>query len=187
MEVFMIRGRITYFVAFAAIVSSLIISGCVSAPPPATPTPTATPIPTTPMPTPTPTPTPGYSVEVLSAPATAAAGQSFMVSWRVNSPGQKTINHTAVHYGPDSKSEPLTLTSYPMLTTVQKGTIPADFSANITISKTGTIYFRAHAIIDGTNYWSDEKTITLTVSTNISIKATPTATATTSGYGGYGY
>jgi hypothetical protein len=184
----MIRGGITYYVAFAAIVSSLVISGCMSTPPQATPVPTetpATPVPTASMPTPT--PTPGYSVEVLSAPATAAAGQSFMVSWRVNSPVQKNINHTAVHYGPDSKSVNLTLSSYPSLTTVQKGTIPADFSANITIGKTGIFYFRAHAIIDGTNYWSDEKTINITIPSTVSIQVTPTATATSSGYGGYGY
>ncbi|MCZ7392258.1 MAG: hypothetical protein O8C56_02870, partial [Candidatus Methanoperedens sp.] len=73
-----------------------------------TATPLATPIVTKPMPTPTP-PITGYTVEFLSAPATAVSGQSFMVSWRVNSPVQENINHTAVHYGPDSKSEPLTL------------------------------------------------------------------------------
>jgi len=172
----MIRGRIIYVLALIAIVSSLIISGCVTAPPEAAPTPTATPVTATPMPTPTP------SVEVLKSPATAAASKSFEVSWRVNSPEQKNIQHTAVHYGPDSKSEPLTLTSYPSLTTVQSGAIPADFSANITIGKTGIIYFRAHAIIDGTNYWSEEKMITITVPTNVSTTAvqTPTATATTS-------
>lgn len=38
----MITGRMVYYIAFVAIVSSLIISGCVSAPPPATPTPTTT-------------------------------------------------------------------------------------------------------------------------------------------------
>ena len=177
----MIRGRIIHVVALIAIVSSLIISGCVTAPPEATPTPTAAPAGT---PMPTPTPTPGYSVEVLNAPSTAAASQGFVVSWRVNSPVQKNIQHTAVHYGSESKSEPLTLASYPSLTTAQSGAIPADFSANITIGKTGIIYFRAHAIIDGTSYWSDEKTITVTVPTNVSTTAvqTPTATATTSGY-----
>jgi hypothetical protein len=176
----MIRGRI-YVVALIAIVSSLIISGCVTAPPQVTPTPTATPVPITPV------PTPGFGVEVLKAPATAVAGKSFEVSWRVNSPGQKNIPHTAIHYGPDSKSEPLTLTSYPSLTTPQSGAIPADFKANITIGKTGIIYFRAHAIIDGTNYWSDEKIITITASANASTTAaqTPTAMATTSGRYGY--
>lgn len=134
---------------------------------------------------PTPATTPETSVVVLTAPTAAVAGQSFVVSWRVNSPVQVNISHTAVHYGPDSKSEPLTLQSYPSLTTPQGGIIPADFSANITIGKTGIIYFRAHAIINGTNYWGDEQMITITAPMNVSIKVTPTATATTSG--GYGY
>ncbi len=187
----MIRGRVS--LALIAMVSSLIISGCMSTPPQATPTPTAmptaTPVPTTSMPTPVPTiPTPPavYFVEIVNAPATAAAGQSFTVSWRVNSPVQETINNTAVYYGPDSKSENLTLSSYPSRTTPQSGTIPSNFSANITIGKTGIFYFRAHAIIDGTNYWSDEKTVNITIPKITSV-ITPTATVTSYGYGGYGY
>lgn len=126
-------------------------------------------------------------MEVLNSPATAVAGKSFEVSWRVNSPVQKNIPHTAIHYGPDSKSDPLTLTSYPNLTPPQNGTIPADFKANITIGKTGIIYFRAHAIIDGVNYWSEEKMINITAAKNVTASvtpaATPTATLTRSGYG----
>ncbi|MCZ7398072.1 MAG: hypothetical protein O8C62_00060 [Candidatus Methanoperedens sp.] len=177
----MIMGKIVFWIAAIAIVFSLI-SGCVSAPQ-GTPTPVVTPVMT---PIPTTAPTPEASVEVLNAPATAVAGQGFVVSWRVNNPIQVTIPHTAVHYGPDSKSEPLTLKSYPSLTPVQNGTIPADFSANITIGKTGIIYFRAHAIIGGANYWSDERMITITAplnATSIPSIATSTATATTSGYG----
>lgn len=48
---FTIWGRIIYYVAVVAIVSSLIISGCVSAPPQAT-MPTATPVQTAPLQTP---------------------------------------------------------------------------------------------------------------------------------------
>ncbi len=48
------RGIKIYYVTVVAIVSLLIISGCVGAPPPAA-TPTATPEPTTPMQTPSPT------------------------------------------------------------------------------------------------------------------------------------
>ncbi len=186
----MIRGKIIFWIAAIAIVSSLL-SGCVSAPQgPSTPvvTPVMTTTPTTiatPVTTPAPTPVP--SGVVLTVPTTAVASQSFMVSWRVNNPTQVTIPYTAVYYGPDSKSEPLTLTSYPGKTDVLNGTIPADFSANITIGKTGIFYFRAYASIGGTNYWSAERTINITTPTTVSIKITPTATATTSGYGGYGY
>ncbi len=167
----MIRGRIIYVLALIAIVSSLIISGCVTAPPKAAPTPTATPMTTTPAPT-------GIGVEILKAPATAEAGKSFEVSWRVNSPVQKNIPHTAVHYGKESKSEPLTLASYPSLTAVQSGAIPADFSTNVVIDATGITYFRAHAIIDGNHYWSSEMMVTITAPSNVTAKVTPTVTPT---------
>jgi hypothetical protein len=180
----MIRGKIIIWIAAIAIVSSLI-SGCVSAPK-GTPTPIVTPV-MTPTPTPTTaTPTPGASVEVLNAPATAVAGQGFVVSWRVNNPIQVNIQHTAIHYGPVSKSEPLTLASYPSLTTPISGMIPAEFNATIVINKAGVVYYRAHAIIGGANYWSDERMITITAplnATSIPSIATSTATATTSGYG----
>lgn len=139
----MIRG-----IMYVAIVS-LLISGCVTPTPGVTPTPTPTEMPS------------GLSVEVLASPSSAEAGKSFEVSWRVNSPVEKSITHTAVHYGQEAKSEPLTLQSYPSLTAPQGGKIPASFSASITINATGVTYFRAHAIIDGMHYWSGEKMITI--------------------------
>ena len=168
-----------------AIVLSLIISGCVSQQPPGvTPTPTRTQPTAVPTPTATPVVTPSASVEVLNAPATAVAGRSFVISWRVNSPTEVNITHTAVHYGPQSESGPLTLQSYPSLTTPQGGIIPADFSANLTINTTGTTYFRAHAIINGTFYWSPEMTIVVNASSasaTPTIRITPTPTISVGG------
>lgn len=176
----MLRGRKICYIVIVAAVASMIISGCVSKPPEITPTVSPT---ISPVVTPTPTPIPkGVSVEVLKAPDTAAAGQSFEVVWRVNSPSQKQIPHTAVHYGSESKSEPLTLTSYPALTKVQNGTIPANFSAMIVINSTGTTYFRAHAIVDGVSFWSEEKTITISSSLNATPAATLVQTTTPGGY-----
>ncbi|CAG1003489.1 hypothetical protein METP3_03523 [Methanosarcinales archaeon] len=170
----MIRGKITFILII--ILSLLIVSGCVSQEPTGTPTaiPTATPIGTaTATVIPTQTQQPGTSVDILNAPGTAVPGKSFDVIWRVNSPDEKTIPHTAIHYGPQSKAEPLTLTSYPDLTQVQSGTIPANFSAKIIINSTGTTYFRAHAIIDGVNYWSPEKIITVSAPAIITITSIP--------------
>lgn len=180
----MIGGKISYVIAIIAIVSSLIISGCVSQKPEGTPSPTAAPtlVPTSvPTATPAPTQQPGISVQILNAPLNAAAGKSFDIIWRVNSPSEKKILHTAVHYGQESRSEPLTLTSYPSLIPPQSGTIPANFSAKMILNATGITYFRAHAIVDGVNYWSSEKTITITGSATSTMTATPKAT------GGYNY
>lgn len=144
-----------------ATVSLLILSGCVNQQPAVTPEPTVEPtaVPTVP---PAPTQQPGISVDILNAPASALVGKSFDVIWKVNSPVQKTIPHTAIHYGPDSQGEPLTLSSYPNLTTAQTGTIPSNFSVKMILNNTGTTYFRAHAIVDGIHYWSSERTISIT-------------------------
>ncbi len=177
-------GKTSYCVALIAIVSLLIFSGCVSKEPQGTPVPTAIPtaVPTKAIPTATPSPTqqPGISVEVLNAPENATAGKSFDIIWRVNSLSERSINHTAIHYGPESKSEPLTLVSYPILTTPQNGKIPANFSDKITINTTGVTYFRAHAIVDGLNYWSSEKIISIKGTSTAT--AIPTPTKTSSGY-----
>jgi hypothetical protein len=153
----MFKERIVYNIFVAAVLLS-VISGCVSQSPQQA---VQTATPTKPAPT-APAPVAGTSVEVLTAPATAEAGHSFEVTWKVNSPVEKNITHTAVHYGNESKSEPLTLQSYPSLTTPQGGKIPASFRANITINNPGVLYFRAHAIIDTVFYWSPEQTITIT-------------------------
>lgn len=145
------KGILYVVVAFA-----LVISGCVSAPPEVAP-----------APTPAPAETPATSVEVLGSPSSAEAGKSFEVTWKVNSPVQKNIPHTAVHYGSESKSEPLTLQSYPSLTTPQSSTVPNEFKASIVINTSGVTYFRAHAIIDGNHYWSSEKMITISSPANV--------------------
>ena len=99
------------------------------------------------------------SVEVLEAPSSVEAGESFPVRWQVNSPVETEIPHTAVHYGPESVSGELTLESYPSLTVPKNGTIPAEFEDSLVLEDPGTVYFRAHAIVDETNYWSDEQSI----------------------------
>lgn len=146
------------------IVLLLMLSGCVGVQPEATPAPT-------PAPTPAATPeAPGAGVIIFKAPAAIEAGRSFEISWRVNSEVERNISHTAVHYGFESKSEPLTLQSYPNLTVPQGGIIPANFSASLVINRTGILYFRAHAIIDGAHYWSGERNAAISAPVTLSVK-----------------
>ena len=142
-----------------AIVLSLLISGCV----------TETPAEVSPTAAPTTTPAASKMVAgvgVINAPDSAKVGHSFEINWKVNNPGEVEIPHTAIHYGPESQSEPLTTTSYTYLTKPKSGKIPAEFSAGLTINETGTTYFRAHAVIEGKNYWSDEMTVTISETTD---------------------
>ena len=86
-------------------------------------------------------------------------GQSFLVRWQVNSSVETEIPHTAVHYGPEPVSGELTLESYPFLTVPINGSIPAEFEDSLVLEEAGMVYFRAHAIVDETSYWSDEQSI----------------------------
>jgi len=111
-------------------------------------------------------------VTVTDKPDTVEAGKDFTVTWMVDSPSQKTIAHTAVHFGSESNPGEISTdtgpggTAYTKLTTdfaAGEFTIPNTFTPTITApSIPQTNYFRAHAIVDGENYWSDEFSISIT-------------------------
>lgn len=98
-------------------------------------------------------------------------GKKFKVSWRVNGPKKIFITHTAVHYGSESKPGDFGLdvtpaaAGYSSLTSdFASGSfkIPKKFKAEITASDAeGTLYMRAHAIIDGKHYWTAEKKVSV--------------------------
>jgi len=109
-----------------------------------------------------------FYVEVLNFPNSANSGEALGIEWKVNSDVETTINHTAVHYSYTSNPERLGLDVSPkdtiyseMAGSFGEGNfeIPTNFAAELTPSLSGTIYFRAHAIIDGKNYWTEEKMI----------------------------
>lgn len=111
------------------------------------------------------------SVAITSAPKTASVGEKISISWAVEGM-QKTIPHTAIHYDynphPDRLFRNVDLTEgeneYPAFTQDfydGQFEIPKTFTASITPEKEGIIYYRAHATVDGKNYWTDEKIITV--------------------------
>ncbi|MBI2450868.1 MAG: cupredoxin domain-containing protein [Parcubacteria group bacterium] len=99
----------------------------------------------------------------------ARTGKKFKVSWRVSGPKGTVINHTAVHYGTESKQGDFGLdktpadAGYPGLTSdFASGSfkIPKKFKADIVAPNTeSTLYMRAHVIIDGKHYWTAEKSV----------------------------
>lgn len=101
------------------------------------------------------------------APSDGRVNRSLQVTWNIKSPVMKIL-HTAVHY--DYTSHPGILgkdvtpeqAGYPMLTTEFASgnfTIPRTFQAQILPDKEGMLYMRAHAIVDGKNYWTEERTV----------------------------
>jgi plastocyanin len=104
------------------------------------------------------------TVTLTTAPTSSIAGQQVSINWHIDS-DPASIRHSAVHFGPNSVPSPKGPGDYPSasqyLCTDVACSIPGDFATTIGIAKSGTYYYRAHAVIGGQNYWSDEKTITI--------------------------
>lgn len=103
----------------------------------------------------------GTPMEVTDFPQTTPAGTDATVQWRVHHLRSTQIPHTAVHFGPDSQDVALRQGNpfaYPKLVPdpAHQGQIPATFDAKIPTPEPGPVYFRAHAVIDGTNWLSAE-------------------------------
>lgn len=110
-----------------------------------------------------------YSINITSAPTILRLSDSktARILWEIAGP-DKTISHTAIYYdyashsGDLSKSTTAFLAGYKQFTSDYANNeedIPKDFDANLAMDKVGTLYYRAHAIIDGKHYWTDEKSI----------------------------
>lgn len=113
-------------------------------------------------------------VKVLSAPISVEEGEKFKISWRVLGKEGTVISHTAIHY--DNVSHPGSLgfdimppqAGYRELTlesALGEFILPSTFSSEI---KAGTekIYYRAHAVINGENYWTQEYAIDVVKAAN---------------------
>ncbi len=119
-----------------------------------------------------------YEIELLDAPRSVQVGLPFTVSWKVTHNNHILLRHTAIHYGPEKEGGELTETSYPFMTPEKKGPTPTPcvvqncpselietvFYDTIMASPERNIYLRAHAIIDGKDYWSEEKLVSVMTS-----------------------
>ena len=102
---------------------------------------------------------------MVSFPTYGIVDEEANIVWEVDAPSGSQIVHTAIHY--DTESHPGSFglgvtpgdSGYLDLTTefASGEFVSGNFEATITPSV--TLYFRAHAIIDGNHYWTDEETI----------------------------
>jgi len=108
-------------------------------------------------------------ITVTDAPETATVDESFSITWKIESEA-KTIPHTAVHYDYSSHAGAYGTdvapgaSGYTELTpNFAQGSfeIPDTFTVSITPSENGVLYYRAHAIVDGMQYWTEEMSIPL--------------------------
>lgn len=126
---------------------------------------------------------PAASVVLKSPPKIAAAGIEFTVSWSITGePG--TTQHTAVHYGRQSVPDPKAPSDYSLTShifcTSTPCKVPNSFQTPIKIQEDGIYYYRAHTIINGNHYWSEEASINVSSAPEV-----VTMFARPSGGGGY--
>lgn len=96
------------------------------------------------------------SVSLIRVPeGTVEEGEKFTMVWYVDSEPVSETGGTEAHYGIGPVSEPPALDSYPLSTPSHTGTVPGTFSADMVAGETN-IYVRAHALVDGEDYWSEE-------------------------------
>jgi plastocyanin len=101
-------------------------------------------------------------VTILSCPSTVSVGEHFPVTWNVTGGIPGVITHSAIHLG-------MSMTD--IISVVVSGNTPQTFTATIAApNQTGTFSIRAHAIVDGTSYFSDLKTITVEQPTSFNLQ-----------------
>lgn len=105
---------------------------------------------------------PSLTVTLTTAPTEATAGSPIEVAWNVSG-GSGEIDHTGFHWANTSVADPQSPADYGNTTGAQEpAQIPGSFNGSFTIEQAGTIHARAHALVNGTHFWSEETTITVT-------------------------
>lgn len=109
------------------------------------------------------------AIKVISYPSGPAGDTNIIIRWEVSGGTPGNISDTAIIWGYTSGNA--STTAYPKVSIKQTGKTLQAFNATIMTPSGGTLFFRAHATVDGTDVYSPEYQITI---------ATPTG-----GGGGY--
>ncbi len=106
------------------------------------------------------------SADIISYPETSMAGGRASIIWHIAAPSDRQASYTTIFYDSISTPSALTIKDSPSAvgyrfrsSDYSRGQfiLPADFTSTISLSKSGTIYFRAYAQIRGEHIWSEEK------------------------------
>ncbi len=96
------------------------------------------------------------AVKIISSPQKWLPDENLTITWQVT--GSKgNISHTAIHY--DTQSHEADFKLYSKASTYQTGNIPQLFRTSVKATKEKFMYIRAHAIVDGSHYYDEERSI----------------------------
>ena len=115
-----------------------------------------------------PVPLRGTAVLVTARPETAQVGVSVPFVWDVRAPVGAVATSTSLQWGRTSHPGAMNVMTTPAavqysdsLSDYMRGSyaLPRTFRGAVTFPSAGTYFFRAHAVIDGQQYWSPEYSI----------------------------
>lgn len=107
-----------------------------------------------------------YKISLVSTPKQVGVDTLTAFTWRIDGP-PTTVNHTVVYLGNISvpgklgkevKPQDTKYTDFVRDFASGKYDIPLQFVGNAKIATAGSYFFRAYAVINGRNYWTDEGT-----------------------------
>jgi len=164
-----VKDKSLYNIAIViSIIIFIILSGCMGTQPKGTPEPISSP-----SPSPSPIPTTETNVNISNTPVVTAytptairvtsmpnrvvENTDFTIKWEVSGGMAGNIDKTEIVW--DFKKG--NATDYSYNTTSMTGKTPMEFTGKLKIPNTSTIYFRAHAIVDGKEIFSDESQLTI--------------------------
>jgi hypothetical protein len=139
---------VLYYITAIVIVFSLLFSGCVSVPPKTTPMPTVIPTQTASSQSVVPV------INVTSYPASSDVDTDFGIDWDVTGGTPGIISKTAIIW--DYKRGSAKISDYSNISAVQTGKTPEQFNDTLNVPDNSTVYFRAYAVVDGIEIYSQE-------------------------------
>ena len=103
------------------------------------------------------------AIKVIFYPSGPNGDTNITIRWEVSGGTPGDITSTAIYWGTSSGNA--SISAYPKVSLIQSGKTTQAFSATIKTPTSGSIYFRAHAIVDGKDIFSPENQIMIATPT----------------------
>ncbi|RME79411.1 MAG: hypothetical protein D6769_02540, partial [Methanobacteriota archaeon] len=98
------------------------------------------------------------SVNILDIPQVVDAEQNFSIAYAVNANKEVPAKINLV-YGKNSIPFPQSESDYEFSTQAESLTAPTNMLTQLALNSSGTYFFRAHAVVNGVDYWSEEHSV----------------------------
>jgi len=97
------------------------------------------------------------AIKVIFYPSAPNGDTNITIRWEVSGGTPGDITSTAIYWG--TRSGNASISAYPKVSMIQSGKTTQAFNATIKTPTSGSLYFRAHAIVDGKEIFSPENQI----------------------------